>query len=174
MTTVFVYGKKSDKRLTELITGTLRDRYTVVCSAGEHFFRTGSGYELFIADGEAMHISADVVILKENSVPRGVFFGDGTTIIANADAENQLKALYETECDVIICGGKSGTVSFSSNTADSVVVSLNRGFTALSGKEIQPLEIPVTSDGCDGYSVLAVTALRLLLDDFTSDIGQLY
>ena len=45
-----------------------------------------------------------------------------------------------------------------------------------SGKKIQPLEIPLQiPDGADIYSVLAFTALRLLLDDYGSeDIGKLY
>ena len=51
---------------------------------------------------------------------------------------------------------------------------MNREVTAFSGKKIQPLEIPLEIPmGADIYSVIAFTALRILLDDFNSEIGEL-
>lgn len=171
MTTVFIYGKKSDKRLTKLIIERLCGRYDITCYDGERLSRHGSGYELVIIDGDrAGEITADVVIMKEKAVPENVVI-HAAAVIANSDVEQQLTAL--SGCCVISCGsGKTDTISFSSNTFDSTVVALGRSFTALSGRIVQPLEIPTDADG--GYSALALTALRLLLDDYNSDIGSLY
>ena len=86
-----------------------------------------------------------------------------------------MKALKSSGCHTITCGfRKTDTFSYSSLSDDGVVVTLNRELTAFSGKNIQPLEIPVElHKGTDIYSVIAFTALRVMLDDFNSEIGEL-
>lgn len=175
MTTIFIYGSSTDKRLKKMILRQFGERYSVVYADSGGLLRCGRGYELVFADVQsAREINADIVIFKENAVPEKISINPEAAVIANSANSAQLHELARLGCGAVTCGsGATDTLSFSSNTADSRVAALGRSFTALSGKEIQPLEIPTEPGGCD-YYVLAVTALRLLLDDYESDLGALY
>ena len=84
------------------------------------------------------------------------------------------RILRERSVPTVACGlSDTATISFTSETDDTLMVSLNRELTALSGKIIEPLEIPVEKRGADNYSLMSFTALRLLLDDFDSELGKL-
>lgn len=177
MTTIFICGDSGDKDFYFLLKNILAKTYRVTYIEKNNLCQWGSGYELTAVDFEKferVEFEEPVFLLKKNCVP-DFAFPEGAAVIACSENEKQMKALKNGGCHAITCGfRKTDTFSYSSLSDDEVVVSLNRELTAFSGKNIQPLELPIgIPGGTDVYSVIAFTALRVLLDDFNSEIGEL-
>lgn len=177
MTVVFICGDKNDRSFRFLLKNVLAKTYTVTYIGGDLVFRRGNGYEVVAIDFETfdkIETKEPIFLLKKDCVPNFAF-PENSTAIACSENEEQIKALKNSPCRIITCGfGKTDSFSYSSLSDEETVVSLNRELTAFSGKKIQPLEIPTEIPrGQDLYSVIAFTALRILLDDFNSEIGEL-
>ncbi len=177
MTDIFLLGDARDGRLGSLIRKRLSATYRITYVTPDCFLRTGQGYELLFYDGNPSEIDGAkgaVLVFKQDGALPERLPSDCTAIIS-ADSEAQRKAVQERNLSTIACGvSDTATVSFSSETDETLVVSLNRELTALSGKKIQPLELPVRKEGMDNDTLMRFTALRLLLDDFDSELGKLY
>lgn len=177
MTDIFLFGDPRDDRLGGMIRRRLSKTYRIAYLAESRFLRLGQGYDLLVYDGTPREIEGTagaVLILKENAALTARL-PDDCTVIVSADSKAQRAAVREQRLRTVACGvGATATVSFSSETDETLVVTLNRALTALSGKEIQPLEIPVLKEGLDHDTLMRFTALRLLLDDFDSELGKLY
>lgn len=177
MTSIFIYGEEADKGFRFLLERSLSKTYRVTYADGKSVFSLGKGYELTAFDYpryDSVKAEKPVFLLKKACVPE-LCFSEESTVIACSENEEQIKALKDCPAHVITCGfGKTDTFSYTSIANDDVVVSLNREVTAFSGKKIQPLELPIEMpEGADIYSVIAFTALRILLDDYNSEIGKL-
>ena len=177
MTTIFICGDSGDKDFYFLLKNILANTYRVTYIKKNAACQWGKGYELTAVDfGSFDSVEAEepVFLLKKGCVP-DFGFPEGATVIACSENEEQMKALKGSGCHTITCGfRKTDTFSYSSLSDDEVVVSLNRELTAFSGKNVQPLELPIEiPKGVDVYSVIAFTALRVMLDDFNSEIGEL-
>lgn len=177
MTAVFIAGDERDNEFKLLFCDTLSETYQITYIKNKSVFQWGGGYELTAVDFpryDEVGTEGAVFLLKKSCVP-DFDFPSEATIIACSENEEQIKALKNSNAHVITCGfGKTDTFSYSSLSDDKIVVSLNREITALSGKKIQPLEIPLEiPEGISIYSVIAFTALRVLLDDYNSEIGEL-
>lgn len=177
MTAVFTVGDERDNEFMLLFRDTLSETYQITYIKNRSVFQWGQGYELTAVDFpryDEVGTEGAVFLLKKNCVP-DFAFPSGGSVIACSENEEQIKALKSSRAHVITCGfGKTDTFSYSSLSDDKIVVSLNREITALSGKKIQPLEIPIEiPEGISIYSVIAFTALRVLLDDYNSEIGEL-
>lgn len=177
MTDIFLFGDPCDDRLGGMIRRRLSNTYRITYITENRFLRLGQGYDLLFYDGNPREVEGApgaILILKQNtSLPERL--PDDCTAIISADSESQRNAVREQKLRTIACGvNATATVSFSSETDETLVVTLNRAITALSGKEIQPLEIPVFKEGLDHDTLMRFTALRLLLDDFDSELGKLY
>ena len=177
MTTIFICGDKEDGDFRFLLKNILSETYCVTYIENNIASQWGQGYELVATDFpryERVEAENPVFLLKKGCVP-DFAFPEGAAVIACSENEEQMKALKNSGCHTITCGfRKTDTFSYSSLSDDGVVVTLNRELTAFSGKNIQPLEIPVgLQKGTDIYSVIAFTALRVMLDDFNSEIGEL-
>lgn len=177
MTVVIIAGEEKDSEFMSLFRSMLSETYCITYIKNKSVFQWGEGYELAAVDySDYNEINLDnaVFLLKKNCVP-DFEFSSGATVIACSENEEQIKALKSCRAHVITCGfGKTDTFSYSSLSDERIVVSLNREITALSGKKIQPLEIPLEiPEGISIYSVIAFTALRVLLDDYNSEIGEL-
>jgi hypothetical protein len=142
--------------------------------------RAGKGYDILVFDSPHLGIielDECIIVMKDYGDVPGVVLPEKSIVIANSENNEQLKHLKTFKQRVITCG-KSGrdTFSYTSLTHDGIVISLNREITAFSGKKIEPLEIPVkfTSTPDNVYDTIAYTALRLVLDDYDSEIGLLY
>ena len=87
--------------------------------------------------------------------------------IADSTSDIQMDTLLCSHLPVITCGCSSkDTFSYTSHTDDFLTGSLNRTLVTLSGKSVQPFEIPrPIKNGENIYNVLALTAVSLLLDD---------
>ena len=176
MTPIFIIGNGSDRALERLIRGCLSRTYNVTYIRGNVYSVQGGGYELVCFDCEAPVISgADgaVVIAKKDAViPADL--PAGCTAVFSPENESQLDAVRRSGAFAVDCGfSPRSTVSFSGSSESKLVITLNRTITALSGRKIQPLELPVERQGADPYSLMCFTALRLLLDDFESELGSL-
>ncbi len=176
MTDVIVI--ENDRSLSAFISEEMSKNYFVRYYNGVKLEESGSGYMLDILSADRLsHIScksAAVILAQGASVDFAELEGK-LTFIADPHDIKQLSALSRCGCPVITCGSyEKDTVSYTSITEDKVTVSLNRELTALSGRRVQPLEFPVGLLRENIYYSLALTALRLLLDDFDSDIGKLY
>lgn len=175
MTDIFVVGNNDDTEIEQLIKEQLSESYAVTYIKSESFIKIGNGYNLIFFDAEKPVIKAKVGILlmKEwgkipDRLPKEI------TAIINADNSAQLEAVQKSRIRAVTCGsGSTSTISFSSETEDTLMISLNRSITALSGKIIQPLEIPAEKRGAERYSLMSYMALRLILDDFDSELGRL-
>ena len=111
--------------------------------------------------------------MKENGIiPENI--PQDTTAIINADNATQLKAIQKRGIRAVTCGtSTTATISFSSETEEKLTVSLNRGITALSGRTIEPLEFPLEKEIYNRYPLMSFAALRIILDDFDSELGKL-
>ena len=175
MTDIFITGSAQDKEIEELIKKRLVKSYTVTYVKNRNFSETGNGYNLIVFDCDKpeIEIKNAVLLMKENGIVPDNLPHDITAII-NSDNALQLKAIQKSRIKTITCGmSNTSTISFSSETDDKLTVSLNRRITALSGKVIEPLEIPVEKNKSERYPLLCFAALRLLLDDFDSELGKL-
>jgi len=179
MTVVYIIGKDKDKGLEELILSQLTKSYRVTYIKNKSLVQEGSGYEIVVADFselKSLYVAECIIIMKSGGIVPEIPLPEKSIIIVNSENAEQLAALKSAKQSVITCGaGEKDTLSYSSFTADSIVISLNREITAFSGRKILPLEIPVKFDKepRDVYSPIAFTALRLILDDFNSDLGGL-
>lgn len=178
MTTVFICGNPADNTLEELMSRKLSESYRITYIKKGNIWQKGCGYEITAVDFtryESISVEHPLLVLKKDALC-DFSLTESSTIIACADNSRQINLLKNCDGHILTCGySPRDTFSYSSLAENTVTVSLNREITALSGKKIQPLEIPLEIPaGADIYSLLAFTALRLLLDDFNSEIGNLY
>lgn len=176
MTPIFIIGSRNDRTLERLIRSSLSLTYNVTYISGNRYSVHGSGYELVCFDCEAPFIegteNAVVIAKKEAVLPEAL--PAGCTAIFCSENTSQLDAVRKSGVFAVDCGfSPMSTVSFSGSSEDKLVISLNRSVKALSGREIQPLELPISRQGADPYTLMSFTALRLLLDDFESELGKL-
>ncbi len=177
MTAICILGEKNDNDFQRLFTETLADNYSITYIKDGELYQYGVGYEVAALDFSEYHcVSAEkpLFLLKKNCVP-SFEFPENAAVIAFSENEKQLLALKEQPVHVITCGfGKTDSFSYSSLSDEQIVITLNREITAFSGRKIQPLEIPTEiKKGIDLYSLIAFTALRIMLDDYNSEIGDL-
>jgi hypothetical protein len=180
MTTVFLIGEREDIGLESLIKNNLSNTYSVTYIKDGAVSRLGKGYNLLVIDTprlELAELSECIVIMKDFGEVPAVSLPEKSIVIANSENTQQLERLESLGQRVISCGKNNrDTFSYTSLTYDGIVISLNREITAFSGKKIQPLEIPVKFNTAPDnvYDTIAYTALRLVLDDYDSEIGLLY
>jgi len=177
VTVVSIIGKSTDKALEEIILSQLSKTYKVTYIKNKSLVQTGNGYDIVVADStelKSLYIPECIIVMKNDGIIPKIPLPEKSIIIVNSDNTNQLIELKNTKLNVITCGahggtaGEKDTMGCSSITEDSIVVSLNREITAFSGRQIQPLEVPLKLEKMpkDIYYPIAFTALRLILDDF--------
>jgi len=184
MTVVYVIGKSTDRALEELILSQLTKSYRVTYVKNKSLVQAGQGYEILVADSteiKSLYIPECIIILKNDATVPKIPLPEKSIIIVNSECTHQLMDLKNSGLNVVTCGSCGGSASekdtlcYSSLTSDSIVISLNREIVAFSGRAVQPLEIPLKLDKMpkDVYYPIAFTALRLILDDYNSDLGEL-
>jgi hypothetical protein len=173
-------GDKSDSEIERHITEELSKSYQITFIKGQSIRKIGEGYELLVFDTpgvESLSLSECIIIMKSGGIPPEIRYPERSIIIANSENAEQISKLSEVNKGVISCGSRNrDTISYSSYTGDCITLSLNREILAFSGKKIEPLEIPFefSREPDNIYNLLSFTALRLVLDNFNSDIGGLY
>lgn len=176
MTEIIVIGDERDTALERLIRNTLSKTYRILYIKGNELSVSGAGYEITVFDcthPKLIGTDQPVVVAKRGAVLPEDLPKDCTAIV-NSDDPNQLASAVRNGAFAIDCGiSPTSTVSFTSESDETLVISLNRSLRALSGREIQPLELPMKRRGTDSYTLMSFTALRLLLDDFDSELGEL-
>jgi hypothetical protein len=179
MTIVSVIGSGTDRAFEELALSQLTKSYRVTYLKNKSIVQAGSGYEIVIAEStelKSLFVPECIVIMKSAGTIPHIPLPEKSLIIVNSENTEQLAALKYANVSVLTCGAsEKDTLCYSSLTSDSIVISLNREIIAFSGRRIQPLEIPLKLDIMprDVYYPIAFTALRLILDDFNSELGEL-
>lgn len=177
MTDVIITG--FDNGETEkLLRENLSENYCVNYIKSNSFSRFGKGYELICIESENMSIdnigTAVILIRGGSSLPDIRTIPEGSVAIVDADSPEQLRVAEALGIYTVTCGtAASSTVSYTGESDEYLTVSLNRSISALSGRMIEPLEIPVKKLGCNRYTIMSVTALRLILDDCNSELNGL-
>jgi len=180
MTTVFLIGESDDAGLESLVKSNLSNTYSVTYIKDSAVSRLGKGYDILVLDTPHLGIielNECIVVMKDYGEVPNVTLPEKSIVIVSSENTEQLERLEALGQRVIPCGkGPRDTLSYTSLTYDGIVISLNREITAFSGKKIQPLEIPVKFNTAPDnvYDIIAYTALRLVLDDYDSEIGLLY
>lgn len=176
MTEIVVIGDVNDTAIENLICSKLAMTYRVLYIKNTRFLDIGSGYELIVFECDKPVIEsaeAPIILAKRGAILPDIL-PEGSTVIVSSEDHYQLEAVRRCGAYALDCGiSPTSTVSFTSETDDTLVISLNRSLHALSGREIQPLELPNSKHGIDNYTLMSFTALRLLLDDFDSELGEL-
>ena len=179
MTVVYIIGKGKDKSLEEIILSQLSKSYRVTYIKNKSLVQCGQGYEIVVAEAseiKSLYIRECIIIMKSGGIVPEIPLPEKSIIIVNSENTEQLAALKNANQGVVTCGSsEKDTLCYSSFTGDSIVISLNREIIAFSGRRIQPLEIPLKLDKVpkDVYYPIAFTALRLILDDYNSELGEL-
>ena len=163
--------------LSDFAAYSLKKTYFVRYYDGFALTEQGSGYMLDILRTDSlgfMDCNSSIIILGENANPLSL--PQCSYVIADSSRNEHITLLQKSGLAAVTCGtARTDTISFSSISEEKIIVSLNRSVTALSGKIVQPFEIPMDFfPAKDIYHILCVAALGILLDDFDSDMGKLY
>lgn len=174
MTDIIIYDDNT--LLFDYAVSVLSKSYKLHCFSGSKLFTKGSGYELnLIKTFDVKEILQEdcITLLGENSLYR-LEHCKSRCLIVNSLNYSQIESLKHKN-NALTCGSsQSDSVSYTGISDEQILVSLNRSITALSGRVIHPFELPVAYSGnLSLYSVLSVTALRIMLDDFNSELGKL-
>ncbi len=126
-------------------------------------------------DIDRMNFENSIVVLGEISDYKRVRHQKFSYVIANSESDIQMDSLLCCALPVITCGCSAmDTFSYTSLTDDFLTVSLNRKLITLSGKSVQPFEIPrPIAEGESVYDVMTLVAVSLLLGD-NSEFGKMY
>ncbi len=170
---------ENGRELSEYIARIMSRNYFVRYFDGSRLTERGKGYMLdILSASEISQVSCQggaVILGRGAFLDISAIHGKFTFIVESSQSE-QIAALSRCSFPVMTCGAfEKDTVSYTSISDENITVSLNRNITALSGRNVQPLELPVSlMHGREIYFTLAATALRILLDDFDSELGKLY
>lgn len=176
MTDIIIVGSQEDCGIEKLIKTSLSKTYRISYLKNSSYSRFGAGYELICIDCGEIGLTGieNPIILAKKQAVLTIPLPESSTAIISAENESQLSAVKNSGAFAITCGiSPTSTISFTSETEEKLTVSLNRSISALSGRTVQPLEIPIQKSGFDNYTLMSFIALRLLLDDFDSDLGKL-
>ncbi|MGN0689873.1 MAG: hypothetical protein ACI4KH_05605 [Oscillospiraceae bacterium] len=89
---------------------------------------------------------------------------DNARVIAGGDDEKLLKRLSKRKISVITCGGAKDSISYTSNSEDDIVVSVQREIESHNGRKYEPFEVPLQKlTGESEYSAMAYVAVKTLL-----------
>lgn len=127
----------------------------LILFSSEDFIKMKLNSCIFVFDEDTEIIIPD--ILCENAVA-----------IINSSSRNQISQFVNTNISVITCGSsQKDTFTYSSYTDDKIVVSLQRSIKSISGKIIEPFELPVLNNEKNNiFSVLAYIAVLTQFDKF--------
>lgn len=178
ITCIAAFGSKKDKEIENLLIKKISSRYCLLNFDEKGIIQIGDGYDVLLYNSDKpkeIKVDSAIIILKEDCVFCPKIVSQNSAIIAFSENEKQISSLSNITQPVITCSGQKSTISFSSNSDDSAVITLNRAIKSLSGRIIEPLEFPIRIDGKNSlYSLMVLTAVQLMLDDFNSKLGALF
>jgi len=167
-----------DNKLYSYIATGLQKSFYVRRFTSRGLWASGEGKPIniiLVEDVDKMTFENGIVVLGGISDYKRIRHQNFSYVIANSESDIQMDSLLCCSLPVITCGCSAmDTFSYTSLTDDFLTVSLNRKLTSLSGKEVQPFEIPrPIFEGESVYGVMTLVAVSLLLDD-NSEFGKMY
>lgn len=138
----------------------------------EFTYHSGFGQPLIVFNSNEINkIAIDncILLFDENAeinIPQ--IKSKNTIAIVSSSSTNQINKLAKLNIPVITCGtSQKDTFTYSSNTEDEIVVSLQRTIKSLTGKTIEPFELPIKhTNNCNTYCDLAYSAILAEFDNF--------
>lgn len=169
MVHLFVLGSRSDSELADAICTALSSRFQIVAvHAGNRVESNGVQPDFLLLECEDAApdpSGQNIVICKRGFQPQK-FGGDcrNTVGIVQSDHLAAVKTLSKWQIPVISCGmASTDTLTFSSVSADSAVVCLQRAIPTLQGSVVEPAEIRLTlSRPYSDYALMCIAAVLLL------------
>ena len=143
----------------------LRPFHSTALIARERIAASSSPPDFLIVEGDFFRVElpGNAIAIYTGSMDRPPAIPKhGIAVVATASR----KAVAQSGLPAITCGlSAKDTITLSSSTADSLLISLQRGITSFSGAPVEPVEIPLTlSCPRNPLLVLPVAAVLLLLD----------
>lgn len=107
----------------------------------------------------------DIVVFSEKYDKQPQLNNDKGIYIVSENSTQPLIWLSQIKKPAICCGMNSScSVSISSICDNTCVVSVLRSIITTQGKEIEPMDQPVTTDVNDKYAIMAATIVAMLLE----------
>lgn len=144
---------------------------TVLDSDNEEFIRCFAKVLDSIANGADYTITTDIdapsdIVVFSETYDKQPNLDDNTRIyIVSENSEQPLIWLSRTKKPAICCGMDSScSVSISSICDNTCVVSVLRSLISLQGREVEPMDCPVTIDVSDKFAIMAATTVAMLME----------
>lgn len=138
--------------------------------------KIGKGLKLFVIDSDNLeNLDSDniIIIFKNKANIKNIkYISNNSIAIINTNNIKNIEILCNLHLKVITCGfSQKDTITFSSNSLDNCVISVQRTIFTIDKKRIDPLEIPIeVYDEIDSYYVLAYISLLILLGEIDNKI----
>jgi hypothetical protein len=172
LTTVLMCGSENGSETLNTLFSAIRSAQCSAYHIGEESIAAvppkAQSPDFFVVDNariKNLHTNGGIALFKK-SVPRGARIEIPPAFFAVIDSDNGEAAdlLRGDGIQTVTCGlSQKDTLTFSSLENDRAVVSLQRRLTALDGREIEPVELPVLcAPASREYPLLAAVAVLLL------------
>ncbi|GAA6514610.1 hypothetical protein [Merdimmobilis hominis] len=168
MIPIVIQSGDPECRLSTALWRALRPFHSTALIARERIAASSSPPDFLIVEGDFFRVElpGNAIAIYTGSMDRPPAIPKhGIAVVATASPQVR-KAVAQSGLPAITCGlSAKDTITLSSSTADSLLISLQRGITSFSGAPVEPVEIPLTlSCPRNPLLVLPVAAVLLLLD----------
>lgn len=159
---IFLVGNSEDIRLYDYFYRKLQKKLPVLSISADEILKNGSENELVLVRTDLIpKINTPyLLILGKNASRKSIINLENCTFaIVSSDSEKQLKVLSNHSVPAITCGNSpKDTISYTSQTDESIVLSLQRTIEFVNGRTAEPFEIPRPKSGLGDYADLAFFA----------------
>lgn len=168
--TIILYGNKRDVFLKNIILHNISNYFTIIYKDKNNILSCGNGKKILLIeldDVSKIDINHCILIFKnKSSIDHISYIADEILCIVNSSRLNQIKILSRLTSKVITCGfSAKDTITFSSNTLENCVISLQRSIMNINNIIVEPFEIPIEIyDEIDDYTLLAYIGLLTFLE----------
>ncbi len=164
--------KKGNNSIRQDVLNKLKQNFTIFWVDNKYSFEEGNGQTIAVLNSKnfkELKTNKCLLIFDDNAgmnVPE--ITCENIVAVVNSSNSFLIKELGKIGVPVLTCGSsQKDTFTYSSFSENEIVVSLQRAIATLSGKIVEPFEIPVNhSEDSSIYSVLAYIAICTEFDYF--------
>lgn len=105
----------------------------------------------------------EITVVLENGTDKILLdsIPDNAEVVVSSEDADVISALSEKQVRVITCGGAKDTLTYTSNSDDGIVISLQRQIISDDGNMCEPFEIPLYKKENDSeYALMAYVAVK--------------
>lgn len=176
MLSIVLYGDLKDDTISKLILNNISKNFNICHIKNDTIRNVGIGKELLLIETDRIStISLDnfIIIFKNDYKIKNLkYISNNNIAIVNSNNLYNINNLFKLNLKPITCGfSAKDTVTFSSNSLDNCVISLQRSIVNFTNKEVEPFEIPVEIyKDIENYDLLAYVALLIFMDQVDQKI----